>query len=306
MPALFDADNPWGKLQPQGWQRRVIRLCHKLPAGNTAAYGLNKGLRGFIKNREPRYFDVRVLDLQLRLLTRGNYCETTALFAPQFFDCIEFEWLKAALQGRSTFIDVGGNVGLYSLVAARHNAQTQIITIEPDRQLIKRMQFNAACNQLNIESVPVALSDYSGAGVLDTSASESGQNQLLAQQASQNAGEEDADKRIADAVLADKAPALKSASTSHLLDVEVTTLIEVCRSRNIETIDLMKIDIEGHEYKVLKHFIEQAPADLYPKRIIIEHVHDADGVMDILRQQGNYRVAATSRRNSLLEYVADS
>jgi len=300
MPALFDADNPWGKLQPQGWQRRIIRLCHKLPAGSTAAYGLNKGLRGFIKNREPRYFDVRVLDLQLRLLTRGNYCETTALFAPQYFDCIEFEWLKEALQGDSTFVDVGGNVGLYSLIAARHNSETKIFTIEPDRQLIKRMQFNAACNQLGINSIAVALSNYSGTGVLDTSAKESGQNQLLAD-SSQNQ-----DEQATGPTTIETENRSESVSAAQLLDVEVTTLVEICRTHNIEHIDLMKIDIEGHEFKVLKHFIEHAPASLYPKRIIIEHVHDTDGVMDILQQQGNYKVAATSPRNSLLEYAGNS
>ena len=299
MPALFDADNPWGKLQPQGWQRRLIRLCHKLPAGSTAAYGLNKGLRGFIKNREPRYFDVKVLDLQLRLLSRGNYCETTALFAPQFFDSIEFEWLKAALQGNSTFVDVGGNVGLYSLIAAKHNPETQIITIEPDRQLIKRMLFNAACNQLDIESVPVALSNYSGAGVLDTGASESGQNQLVAGDDKSSSEEDDT------TAVSNKDPDTSvNPPKSHLLEVEVTTLLDVCSSQNIETIDLMKIDIEGHEYKVLKHFIENAPASLFPKRRIIEHVHDTDGVMDILQQQGNYKIAASSQRNTLLELVA--
>ena len=298
MPALFDADNPWGKLQPQGWQRRLIRLCHKLPAGSTAAYGLNKGLRGFIKNREPRYFDVKVLDLQLRLLSRGNYCETTALFAPQFFDSIEFEWLKAALQGNSTFVDVGGNVGLYSLIAAKHNPETQIITIEPDRQLIKRMLFNAACNQLDIESVPVALSNYSGAGVLDTSASESGQNQLVAGDDESSSEEDDT------TAVSNKDPDRSvNPPKSHLLEVEVTTLLDVCSSQDIDNIDLMKIDIEGHEYKVLKHFIENAPTSLFPKRIIIEHVHDADGVMDILQQQGNYKIAASSQRNTLLEYV---
>jgi len=302
MPALFDSDNPWGKLQPQGWQRRLIRLCHRLPAGSTVAYGLNKGLRGFIKNREPRYFDVRVLDLQLRLLSRGNYCETTALYAPQFLDSIEFEWLKAALQGPSTFVDVGGNVGLYSLVAARHNAETKIVTIEPDRQLIKRMQFNAACNQLSIQSVAVALSNYSGKGVLDTGASQSGQNQLVTE-SKQNDGTHS--ERDAESPDKDSTPSAAVSSTS-LLDVEVTTLLDVCDSQNVETIDLMKIDIEGHEYKVLNHFIEHAPTSLYPKHMIIEHVHDADGVMDLLQRQGTYKVAATSERNSLLEYAGNS
>jgi len=290
---LFDADSPWGKLQPQGWQRTLIGLCHRLPSGSAAAYGLNKGLRGFIKNGEPRYFDVSVLGMQLRLLSRGNYCETTALFAPQYFDCIEFEWLKASLNGNSTFIDVGGNVGLYSLIAAQHNPHTQIITIEPDQLLIERMRFNAASNQLKIESVPVALSDYLGNGVLDTGAPGSGENRLLAQNTntdSQTVTNKDSKTSV-------------NTGTAHLLDVNVTTLIEVCQSRNIDAIDLMKIDIEGHEYRVLKHFIEQAPTSLFPKRIIIEHVHDSDGVMDFLQHQGGYDLVETSARNALLEHT---
>ena len=65
----------------------------------------------------------------------------------------------------------------------------------------------------------------------------------------------------------------------------------------------MKIDIEGHEHRVLQHFVENAPSELFPTRIIIEHVHDVNGTVDMLEKRGGYRVMETSKRNALLQRV---
>ena len=281
----FDGDSPWGKYAASGWQAMLIKCCHALPADSQLAYSINKGLRGPVKSGTPRYLDVDVLGLQLRLLSRGNYCETTALFAPQFYDSVELKWLQKALTDDAVFIDVGGNVGLYSLIAAHHNASAQVITIEPETSLLDRMRFNAASNNLKVHAANTALSDYEGTGLLDTDRGQSGQNQLVGTDSQtdddQNIDTNDGGKR----------------------EVNVTTLPQLCQTLGVIHIDIMKIDIEGHEHRVLQHFVENAPSELFPTRIIIEHVHDTSGTVDMLEKQAGYRVMETSKRNALLQRV---
>ena len=269
----FDAAAPWGSYAPTGLSALAIRGCQSLPVSPRFFYTLNKGLRGLVKSAAPRFFDVEALGLKLRLLTRGNYCETTALFAPQFYDVAEFEWLKKNLGDNSAFIDVGGNVGLYSLVAAHHNPSTRVIAVEPNTALTERLRFNAASNGLTVTVCETALSDYDGSGKLDTSAKQSGQNQLTTE---------------------------ANGNTLTGNDVNVTTLPALMDAQSVKRIDVLKIDIEGHEHRVLKYFFEHAPATLYPARIIIEHVHDQSGTVDLLSNDIGYRIEDRAARNVLL------
>lgn len=269
----FDAAAPWGSYAPSGMAALAIRSCQSLPVSPRFFYTLNKGLRGPVKSATPRFYDVEALDLKLRLLTRGNYCETTALFAPQFYDVAEFAWLKKSLGDNSVFIDVGGNVGLYSLVAANNNASSRVIAVEPNEALTERLRFNASTNNLTVAVCETALSDYSGSGKLETSAKQSGQNQLTTDAADvKTAGDE----------------------------VSVTTLPALMDDQGVNHIDVLKIDIEGHEHRVLKYFFEHAPSTLQPARIIIEHVHDHSGTVDMLTNDFGYRIEDRAARNVLL------
>jgi len=195
-------------------------------------------------------------------------------------------WLRHALTDESVFVDVGGNVGLYSLIAAKHNPSAQVITIEPETSLLERMRFNAETNNLKVQAANTALSDYEGTGLLDTDRGQSGQNQLVGTQI-----------RSVDDIAED------GADESGKREVSVTTLPQLCQSLGVKHIDIMKIDIEGHEYRVLQHFVENAPNELFPARIIIEHVHDINGTVDMLEKRAGYRVMETSKRNALLQRV---
>jgi len=50
---------------------------------------------------------------------------------------------------------------------------------------------------------------------------------------------------------------------------------------------------------VLKYFFENAPTILHPARIIIEHVHDKDGTVDMLTYRFGYRIEDKATRNVL-------
>lgn len=74
----------WGANAPTGLAGWVIRICHALPGTSRIWYRLTRLLRGPIKRAPVRPFDVNALGMELRLLNRGNFCEMTALYAPQF------------------------------------------------------------------------------------------------------------------------------------------------------------------------------------------------------------------------------
>src|ERR1044072_4231103 len=65
--------------------------------------------------------DTQLWGMRLRLYALGNGCEKNALFTPQMFDVMERGILADAI-GRKrdgfAFVDIGANVGLYSLFVA--------------------------------------------------------------------------------------------------------------------------------------------------------------------------------------------
>lgn len=265
----FAASIPWGCCTPTGLSGVTIALCEKLPGSVSASYALNKLLRGPIKNGPKRVFDVHRFDLRMRLVTRGNYCETTALFAPQFYDVPERSWIAAQLTSGSVFLDIGSNAGLYSLSTAKAVPGVRVLAVEPDPSLAARMRFNASTNGLCIEHHALALGDEDGTAHLLLGGDQSGANRIVGEASPQG---------------------------QHLT-VRIVPLISLCKDAGIERIDVMKIDIEGHEKPVLDHFFAHAPSSLWPDGILIEHSHDYAGLVDQLVNQVGYRIDKKTARN---------
>ena len=54
---------------------------------------------------------------------------------------------RLAAGGSFTFVDVGANVGLYSLfVATRARSRARILALEPQPGIVDRLRFNLAAN----------------------------------------------------------------------------------------------------------------------------------------------------------------
>ena len=86
------------------------------------------------------------------------------LVSPQFFDPDVLARLEAALRPGFVFIDIGANVGAYSLfVGQRTRPPARILAVEPHPEAQRRLSCNLALNGLGwVETVPVALSDAAG------------------------------------------------------------------------------------------------------------------------------------------------
>lgn len=139
---------------------------------------------------------------------------------------ISAHWLRLARESRIVF-DVGANVGLYSLLAGWANPQSKVYAFEPTVELTAILQRNIELNGMqNISVEPVAVGGSERMGFLRLCAGSDGSNEGMNYLSTDKKGESD-------------------------LPVAVVSLDSYCRSRNIEQIDLIKMDIEGGEYEAL-------------------------------------------------------
>ena len=224
----------------------------------------------------------------MRLHPRDNGCEKGALFTPQMYEVRERMELaaeidKAVAAGRTfVFIDVGANVGLFSLYVASHaGANAKILAIEPEPENARRLRFNVASNPgVPIRVIPLAVDERSGSVALETNRRDRGGTRTRPTNECSHIG---------------------------VIEVECLSLEEVLRRERVESIDALKIDVEGAEDRILGPFFRDAAQSLWPRLILIEDSRDSWRVdlFSVLARCG-YAVAARTKQNTMLRRCATS
>ena len=284
-----------------GWlDNSVIAATSRLP-DNWLGLRLAIALRRIVTTHlaEDGGLDVVRWGLRMRLHPRRNGCEKNALFTPQMYEpaervelAAEIEKAKAANQsdnqgaGRAfVFIDVGANVGLFSLfVAARAGPNAQILAIEPEPQNLERLRFNIAANPgIPIRVVPLALGEKKGLVALEIDDRDRGGTRTRALTSMEGG---------------------KLNAESHAPLVDCCTLLDLLRQEEISHIDALKIDVEGAEDRVLEPFFRDAPQTLRPNLIIIEDGRDSwrSDLFSVFSQCG-YTIATRTKLNVALRLV---
>ena len=146
------------------------------------------------------------------------------------------QWIDDNLGSKfscDTFIDVGANIGIYSLYAATFNQDIPIVAVEPIVFNFQELERNIDLNHFRNQITPlnIALSDDSGTGSMDIRDSRVGSSgaQLMKGFDSQSEG-------------------IQFLSGDQLLDGSSL------RSGNASKRVMIKIDTDGNEYDVLKGF----------------------------------------------------
>lgn len=173
------------------------------------------------------------------VLTHGGLrapCDLTEMLQRQFYffgtyflerDILAL-WTDMARDAKVVF-DVGANGGIYSLAALAENPGARVHAFEPTPEIAERLRATAALNglpQLHVEEM--AVSDTPGEKTLRRcrgggDESNEGMNFLIEATAT------DGDEVVA-----------------------ADTLDRFCAARGIERIDLLKMDIQGHEPAALR------------------------------------------------------
>lgn len=149
----------------------------------------------------------------------------------------------------ATFVDVGANMGYYSLKAATIvGAAGHVIAIEPNPQAIRRLQANIAASGADVVAVaPVACSDAEATLELYAAPEfNTGETSLSQANASQ------------------------AGPITHSYKVRARPLDDIIRESGVARVDAIKIDVEGAEYLVLKG--AQQTLDRFHPMVLVEIV----------------------------------
>jgi FkbM family methyltransferase len=156
------------------------------------------------------------------MLQRQFYFFGTYFLEEQILNC----WTKAAKEAEVIF-DVGANSGIYSLAALAMQPNAVVHAFEPTPEIAGRLRQTAQLNRLeNLIVHEVAVASHTGQAVLSRYrgglGTNEGMNYICA--GTGKPGEE---------------------------RVSTICLDKFCYQRDITRIDLLKIDVQGHEHSVL-------------------------------------------------------
>jgi FkbM family methyltransferase len=159
------------------------------------------------------------------------------------------------------FIDVGANIGFFSLVAGVLNPQLKLVAFEPNPRMFKLLLVNKRVNGLsNLTVEPLAVSNHEGIG------------QLFLSPSNMSAS-------LEPDFQADFNPALGS------IAVERITLDSYVQQHGISGPVLLKVDVEGHD----RAFLEgaQATIDRLRPDMVLEVLRDFEpSVLEQFKRSG--------------------
>ncbi len=162
------------------------------------------------------------------------------------------KWLRDNTKEGTVFFDIGANIGLYSLYAAKAAKDVQVYSFEPHKLNFATLLENIFLNGLekNINPLALALGDSSGLFHLNYNSMESGAS--LTQLGHTNLSEERT-----------FTPKLSELVNSMSLD----KLIE---SGEVPKPDMIKIDVDGNELPILRGMTDLLKSGSGPKSLQVE------------------------------------
>ena len=263
----------FGAYAPTGRVASLLGLTRRCGAGwlgRRQAYFL-RAIAVWIMRGKP--LDVESLGANMRLYPFNNICEKRILFTPQYFDPAERSLIESRLTETFTFIDIGANIGGYALsIAARAGARARILAIEPQPEIFARLAYNIQQNRFgNIKALGCAVADKDGEITLFVAGDNRGETSMRIVTPDARGGQ---------------------------LRVPAKTLLTLCLEEKYNSLDALKLDVEGAEDLILEPFFRTSPDSLWPRLLLMEISEDRwatdlgallarRGYREVLRTRGN-------------------
>jgi FkbM family methyltransferase len=260
---------------------RLLRLSEALGRGPVGR-GARSTVRRLVGLWRAGPFDVEPFPGQrARLYPVENLSDKRVFLAPGLWDLTERRAIGQVLRAAPEpgyFVDAGANMGLYTLAVRAELAGRPLraLAIEPDPENVARLRFNLAASgaEAEVAIAPVALSDRDGT------------LRITLDQGNRGALHVD--------------PAGTPVTARPLLDL--------VREAGFPRVDALKIDIEGMELPVLRHYLGHAERALWPRLVVLEARPGARGEEETpalahLRGLG-YEVQERTRLNAVLRLPA--
>jgi FkbM family methyltransferase len=267
---------PYGAYAPNSLARAAISVTRAMPdswLGRRLAFAVRQCAVSAMRGRPV---DFEAFGAKMRLFPYDNMCEKRLLFTPQYFDRRERAILVRHIKPGFRFIDIGANVGAYSLfVAALAGSAARILAVEPQPDIFERLVANMRLNPFGtIKAMQCAVADKPGDFTLFLDTKNRGESSMRALRSPNG--------------LSMKVPA--------------TTLMQLIEGERFDRIDAIKLDVEGAEDLILEPFFREAPQLLWPALVIME-----DGVgrwatdMEPFLKERGYRQLLRTHVNYVFE-----
>ncbi len=269
----LDDQSPFGRYRPSFGARLLVEAIR---IAWLDRYPLRTVFPALFARIHPGPVDYAVWGHPVRLYPWNNVCERKALWRPDRFDRRELAFVAAGMRARdgAIFLDGGANVGLYSLFVALHSGHgARILAFEPHPVLFRRMVFNLRpLGSERVRLFPAALGDRDGSAALTASA---------------HLGASRIDERGGD------------------FEVTMRRLPTVLAEHGVAKVDVMKLDVEGFEDRVLQPLFELVPAPGWPRHLLIEHIWRRAWRYDCIERARSlgYRVVFFTKRNLAMSRI---
>lgn len=199
----------------------------------------------FFVNRQPAWiyhtslnkpFHYRLTNgSEVRLYPKGQIAK--GIFS-KWFEPDEINQFQRFVKPSMTVVDVGANIGLYSVVASRLvGGSGQVLSFEPSKNTYLLLTDNLKLNNCtNVKSFNIGLGDQP--------------NQEL--HLRQDSGRGDAERYAVPQGQSPDGTLSNVGEVKTLESIALDTMDNILASNGMQTIDFIKIDTEGFEYFVLK------------------------------------------------------
>ncbi len=253
-------------------------MTRRLPRARASVFVADRCARIY-RRKTRNAVSIDVLGARM-VLDPQEYVDGQLLFYPQMKDRDEVAYMEDNLTEGCCFVDVGANIGFYSLVASRLvGDEGRVIAIEADPyshgKLRSNLELNAATN---VRALNVGVSDRRGT------------------------------QRLGINVTGNRGNSGFYSDSAHGADVPCLPLQEVLTRQGVHRVDGAKLDIEGHEFRVLSRFFAESSDTLFPKFIVIEHnasiprkarTRIGGDAVGLLKSKG-YRVHSSNKDNHIM------
>lgn len=234
---------PFGAYSPRGWLRYIRR--HAMVSAGT------RGSKNALSTLLRRHADVfgGVYDLEyrghaLRVFPGENACDNWIFRSGLHPEEVDFEALNRFHGQDCVFVDIGANVGLYTLhMAGLLGDGARIVSIEPHPDTFRKLSFNIDANRVaNVSRLERAVGSAPGTAPLFIRRGQNaGQNTLRTQ-----------------------------TGRARSVDVRVDRLSDLLSEAGVMRPDILKIDVEGVEDTALIPYLEATATEQWPDYFIIE------------------------------------
>ena len=263
--------NDFGFYSPNGWIKFVYEII-RLGTG----LGIIKRFYSWLIDRlnKENPIDIKYHDIRFRLYPYDNAIESKMIVSSKFREAKELEVISNYIKTGGTFLDIGANIGYYSLMAAKLGA-TKIIGVEPNPVVLNRFKENIRFNgfEKKIKIFQLGIGEKIENRDLYLSKVDLGSSSVI--------GEKDSFDKIR---------------------INVLPLDVFLKRESVGRVDVMKIDIEGYEDKALFPYFKKLNKKLYPKLILMEDSSQKEWDKNILNWllSNGYNVLTRTRGNVLI------